>query len=201
MFFTLPDWLRYEIQERWERLAVRKWINKNPRIVISITIAFVLILLVVIGLLMPDRTATTVEGYKKGWFYDLNTGKLFVAESDAVPPVDAPSGALPSGRPAGVRAYVFSYAYEPNEANCFIGFLEIPNELSHPLRDPGAKKEGPEFVGLEAGGAKQWGQGRLIRRVADERWVPAESDEGRAILRELFLPNENGEVAHYFPPE
>ncbi len=193
MFFTLPDWLRYEIQERWERLAVRKWINKNPRIIISITIASVLILLVIIGLSMPEKTITIVKEYKKGWFYDLNTGKLFVAESDVVPPIDAPSGALPSGKPAGVRAYVFSYAYEPNETNRFIGFLEIPN--------PVVKKEGLEFTGSGAMGAKQWGQGRLIRRVADEQWVPADSNKGQAILRELFLPNENGEVAHYCPPE
>lgn len=193
MFFTLPDWLRYEIQERWERLTVRKWINKNPRIIISITIASVLILLVVIGLSMPEKTVTMVKEYKKEWFYDLNTGKLFVAESDVVPPIDAPSGALPNGKPAGVRAYVFSYAYEPNETNRFIGFLEIPN--------PEVKKEGPEFISSGASGAKRWGQGRLIRRVDDEQWVPADSIEGQAILRELFLPDANGEVAHYCPPE
>jgi hypothetical protein len=194
MFFTLPDWLRYEIQERWERLALRKWINKNPMIIVSIAIASVLILLVIIGLSMPEKTIKTVREYnKKGWFYDLNTGKLFVAESDAVPPIDAPSGVLHNGRPAGVRAYVFSYAYEPNETNRFIGFLEIPN--------PVTKKEVPESISSGASGAKRWGQGRLICRVDDEQWVPADSNEGQAILKELFLPNENGEVAHYCPPE
>jgi hypothetical protein len=193
MSFTPPDWLRYEIQERWERLAARKWINKNPRIIISITAASVLILLVIIGLSMPKKTITTVKEYKKGWFYDPNAGELFVAKSSAVPPIDAPSSTLPNGRLAAVRAYVFSYAYEPNETNRFIGFLEIPN--------PVAKKEGPDSISSGAGGAKQWGQGKLIRRVNDERWVPADSNEGQAILRELFLPNKNGKVAHYCPPE
>jgi hypothetical protein len=193
MFFTLPDWLRYEIQERWERLALRKWINKNPMIIVSITIASVLILLVIIGLSMPKKTVTIVKEYKKGWFYDPNTGELFVAESDAVPLIDAPSGTSPGGRLAPVRAYVFSYAYEPNETNRFIGFLEIPN--------PVAKKEVPGSIGSGASGAKRWGWGRLIRRVDDEQWVPADSNEGQAILKELFLPNENGEVAHYCPPE
>jgi hypothetical protein len=193
MFFTLPDWLRYEIQERWERLALRKWINKNPMIIVSITIASVLLLLVIIGLSMPKKTVTTVKEYKKGWFYDPNTGELFVAKSDAVPLIDAPSATSPGGRLAPVRAYVFSYAYEPNETNRFIGFLEIPN--------PVAKKEVPESIGSGASGAKRWGRGRLIRRVDDEQWVPADSNEGQAILKELFLPNANGEVAHYCPPE
>lgn len=190
----LPDWLRDEIQERWERLALREWINKNPRIVVSITIASVLILLVIIGLSMPQKTVTTaVQGYKKAWFYDPNTGKLFVAESDAVPPVDTSSGTSSGERQMPVKAYVFSYSYEPNETNHFIGFLEMPN--------PAVKKEGLEPVGSGASGAKQWGQGRLIRRVDDEQWVPADSNEGQAILKEIFLPNENGEVAHYCPPE
>jgi hypothetical protein len=142
---------------------------------------------------MPKKTITTVKEYKKGWFYDPNAGELFVAKSSAVPPIDAPSDTLPSVRLAAVRAYVFSYAYEPNETNRFIGFLEIPN--------PVAKKDEPDSISSGAGGAKQWGQGRLIRRVNDKQWVPADSNEGQAILRELFLPNENGDVAHYCPPE
>lgn len=163
-------------------------------LIVSITIASVLILLVIIGLSMSKKTVTTtVKEYKKGWFYDPNTGELFVAKSDAVPLIDAPSGTLPGGRLASVRAYVFSYAYEPNETNRFIGFLEIPN--------PVAKKEVPESISSGASGAKRWGQGRLIRRVDDEQWVPADSNEGQAILKEVFLPNEKGEVAHYCPPE
>ena len=189
----LPDWLRDEIQERWERLALREWINKNPRIIVSITIASVLVLLVIIGLSMPRNVLTsTVKEYKKAWFYDPNTGKLFVAESDAVF-VDTPSGKLAGEKQAPVKAYVFSYADEPNETNRFIGFLEMLNSA--------AKKEGLEPVGSGASGVKQWGHGKLIRRVDDEKWVPADSNEGQIILKEVFLPNENGEVARYCPPE
>jgi hypothetical protein len=190
----LPDWLRYEIQERWERLALRKWINKNPMLIVSITIASVLILLVVIGLSIPRKTPINiVQEYQKGWFYDPNTGKLFVARSDTVPPVNAASGKMHGGKLTPVRAYVFSYAYEPNEKNRFIGFLEISN--------PVGEKEISESISSEASGAKRWGHGRLIRRVEDEQWVPADSNEGQAILNELFHPNKNGEVAHYCPPE
>jgi hypothetical protein len=62
-------------------------------------------------------------------------------------------------------------------------------------------QEGPQSISSGASGAKQWGQGRLIRRVDDEQWVPADSNEGQAILKELFLPNEKQEIAHYCQPE
>jgi len=194
MFYRLPDWLRYEIQHRWERTAVntRRRINTNPRLIISITAASVLVLVVTIGLLMPGE-AVKVKEYDKGWFYDLNTGQLFVAKSDAVVPIEAPSGPLPQGGPAGVRAYVFSYSDEPNETNRFIGFLEIPH--------PEIKKKRVEPVESTAGGAERWGQGMLICRVGDEQWVPANGAKGRAILRGLFHPNRKGEIAHYCPPE
>jgi len=192
--FELPDWLRYEIQHRYEQviLNARGWINKNPRIVVSITLASVLMLLVIIGLLIPNRTAIEVREYKKGWFYDLNTGKLFVAKSDLVPPIEAPSGPLQNGEPAGVRAYVFSYVTEPNESERFIGFLET--------FQPEAKKQEAAPIKPASGGAEKWGQGRLIRRPSDEQWVSANSQQGRAILNEVFSQNENGQTAHYYPP-
>jgi len=192
MAFKVPDWVRYEIQQRWERLAInlRGWVNKNPRVVIGITIASVSILLiVVILLLIPDETVK-VEEYEKDWFYDVNTGKLFVAKKDLVPPVESPWGPLADGVPAGVRAYVFSYKPDPNESERFIGFLEIP--------DPNFN---PDSVNSQLKGAGLWGQGKLIRKVEDEQWYPANSAEGQAILIEFFQPNEEGEVAIYYPPE
>ena len=209
MSFKLPDWLRYEIREQWERLGARllptrRWINRqNPNIIIAITIASVLLLLtVVIILLWPEKPLEKVELINKAWFYDLNTGKLFVGKSDQIPPIEAPSGPLRieppvgplrNGGPAGVKAYVFSYADEPNESERFIGFLEILT--------PEAKKEKPESIKSRASGAEQWGHGRLIRRVKDKKWVPANSYQGRAILKELSLPNGTRETPRYCPPE
>lgn len=196
MPFEIPDWLRFEILHRWEKLAVRKWINKNPRIIISITVGSILVLLVVVGLSLPKKTAVEVREYReyrKAWFYDLNTAELFVARGDKVAPIEAPSGPLPNGEQAGVRAYVFSYVSEPNESERFIGFLEIAK--------PEISKQEVELIESGSGGAEQWGRGGLIRRVSDKQWVPADSNEGKAILRELFLPNVNGQVAHYVPPE
>ncbi len=208
MSFRIPDWLRYEIREQWERLAAkllaaRKWINQqDPKIVIAITIASVFILLVIAIWMWPEKPLEKVELSNKAWFYDLNTGKLFVGKNNQNPPIEAPSGPLRiespvwplrNGGPAGVKAYVFSYADEPNESERFIGFLEILT--------PEAKKEKPESIKSRASGAEQWGHGRLIRRVKDKKWVPANSYQGRFILEEVFLPNETGESARYCPPE
>ncbi len=127
MFYRLPDWLRYEIQHRWERTAyrlrelkVRRWANDNPRIIIGITVVSVFILLVIVISLLIPTEAAKIEDHKKSRFYDLNTGQLFVAKSDAVVPIEAPSGPLPNGKPAGVLAYVFSYVPEPNDSHRFI---------------------------------------------------------------------------------
>jgi hypothetical protein len=44
MSFRIPDWLGYEIREKWEGvvaklLGARGWLNRqNPKIIISITI-------------------------------------------------------------------------------------------------------------------------------------------------------------------
>ena len=208
MSFKLPDWLRYEIREQWERLgakllAARKWINQqDPKIVIAITIASVFIFLVIAIWMWPEKPLEKVELSNKAWFYDLNTGELFVRKNNQIPPIEAPSGPLRIESPvgqlrngglAGVKAYVFSYVDEPNESERFIGFLEILT--------PEAKKEKPESIKSRASGAEQWGHGRLIRRVKDKKWVPANSYQGRFILEEVFLPNETGERARYCPPE
>ncbi len=203
MPFRIPDWLRYEIREKWERLAaklldVRRWLNRqNPRIIIGITVVTVLVLLtIVIGLLSGPK-APEIKEYKKAWFYDLNTSKLFVAKSKLIPPIEAPSGPLGNGKPAGVKAYVFSYTYEPNESERFIGFLETFTPEAKKNKSKSAKSKDDSAAEL----IKQWGEGRLVRRVEDEQWFAANSDEGRTIIEEAFLPNENGEHARYCPPQ
>jgi len=203
MSFRIPDWLGYEIREKWEGVAAkllgaRRWLNRqNPKIIIGITAVTVLVLLTTVIGLLSSGEAPQVKEYKKGWYYDLNTGKLFIAKSDLIPPIEAPSGPLPDGKPAGVKAYVFSYTYEPNESERFIGFLETFTSEARKNQSKSAKSK----AGSAAELIKQWGQGRLVRRVEDEQWYAANSDEGRAIIEEAFVPNKNGEHARYCPPQ
>ena len=187
----LPDWLRYDltrklekIQYWWRDWPVRRWINDNPKIVLGSTCASVALMLVVaVWVLWPEPTPPVVH-QEKEWFYDLNTGVLFPVEKGPNPPVEAPSGPLPNGEPAGVRAHVFTYVPEPNEAERFIAFLET----SDPHPDDSAGRPGPP-VSL----AERWGKGRLIRRPDDKEWVPANSSLGKTILKEAFTPNEKGQ--------
>lgn len=193
MALGFPDWLRFEIRAKWEQLPVRRWINNNPRVVISITgFSVFVLLLVVITQLTPEKTVR-IERIEKEWFYDLNTGKSFAAKKGLTPPIKAPSGRLADGQPAGVRAYVLTYAYEPNESELFIAFLETT--------DFNSRSDSPLTANSRVSGAEEWGKGKLVRRPEDERWVPADSVEGLAILEEAFAPNENGERPYYYPPK
>ncbi|MFB0553852.1 MAG: hypothetical protein ACETWQ_11120 [Phycisphaerae bacterium] len=190
----MPDfgYLKYEIKERWERLAIREWLSRSPKLVIGVSAVLVVGLIVFgIWLTLPKKVVE-VENYEKDWYYDLKHRRLFVARKGQVPPIGAPSGPLANGEPAGVRAYVFTYSNEPNTTETFIGFLETT--------DPNVDKSSIGPMDLRVSGAEIWGKGRLIRRVKDEKWVSANSEEGRAILKETFRQNEAGEIPHYFPP-
>ena len=187
----IPDWLSFEIQRRWEQMALRTWINSNPRLMIGVAAASVLLFLVIVIRQLMPGPARNVEEYEKGWFYDINKGELFAEKAELAGPIEAPSGPLPNGKPAGVKAYVFSYAREPNESNRFIGFLEMP--------DPNAEEKS-ESVKPGTGGAEQWGRGKLIRRVKDKKWYPANSKGGQTILNEMLRPDESGQRPRYYPP-
>lgn len=195
MGFKLPDlqYLGYEIKEWWENWPARKWVNNNPNLIFGITgFSVLLLLVIIIWLLIPDKTVEQ-EVYKKEWYYDLKTEKLFTANIGQTPPIDAPSGPLSNGEPAGVRAYVFTYVDEPNEAEHFIGFLETS--------DPNFVPTGSKPIDNEIDAAQQWGQSKLIRQLKDERWYPANSRAGRYIRKLPFRPNENGERARYYRPD
>jgi hypothetical protein len=191
MPFRIPEWkyLRYDIQQLWDRIALRRRINANPRIIIVVTNVSVIIFIIMFLQFFRSGQVKRVSDYKKEWFYDLNTGQLFAADKEHIPPIEAPSGPLPDGQPAGVRAYVFSYVEEPNESERFIGFLETAD---------------PNYAGDttdKAKGITRWGRGRLIRKISDKKWVPADSKQGREIFEEALTPDENGKNPQYCAPK
>ncbi|MHC4741042.1 MAG: hypothetical protein ACYS8Z_03975 [Planctomycetota bacterium] len=199
MAFEIPEWLKYEIERKRERLdrwwaewPARKWINDNPVIVVALAGASVLLLLIVIVKLSWPEHVPQVAEPEKEWYYDLNTGELFAAKRGLTPPIDAPSGPLPDGSPAGVRAYVLSFVSDPNEDERFIAFLEIADPNAGELAD----RRGPKLTP-----AMRWGRGRLLRRVDDEQWVQGDSTEGQIIFRDALTPNERGQRPRYYLPE
>jgi hypothetical protein len=173
-------YLKYEIKEWWERLAIREWLSRSPKLVIGVSVVSVVGLMVFGTWLTLPKKVVEVENYEMDWFYDLKHRRLFVARKGQIPPIEAPSGPLANGEPAGVRAYVFTYSNEPNTTDTFIGFLETT--------DPNVDKSSIGPMDLRVSGA-------------EIKWVPANSEEGRAVLKETFRQNEAGEIPHYHPPD
>jgi hypothetical protein len=132
---------------------------------------------------------------KNSWFYDLNTGELFAADSDSIPPINTPSGKLANGAPAGVRAYVFSYIKDSNESEQFIGYLEKYTPEGRKITSYFQKSRDNVTKDL----IRRLEKNRLIRRVDNESWFPANSSQGQTIVAEFFQPNKNGKVAIYCP--
>jgi hypothetical protein len=150
------------------------------------------VMVFLISLTLPDKVEQ-VDTSEKEWFYDLKHRSLFTANSGQLPPIEAPSGPLANGEPAGVRAYVFTYSNDPNTTDTFIGFLETT--------DPNVDKSTIGPMDLRVIGSEIFANGRLIRRVKDKEWVEANSQEGRAILKEAFRKDETGKIPHYQPPK
>ena len=196
MRFRVPDWLSYEIRHKierlrdgYERLHVKDAINENPRTVMGVTVFSVLLLALVLLLVGREPPGRRYKAGKQAWFYDLNTGELFVDSSKQTGPIEAPSGPLFDGEPAGLKAHVYSYVLDPNASEHFVGFLERP--------DPQAEVK---QLASDQGNFPEWARGRLIRRVDDETWVSPTSRQGREIIQELTRPNDQGQTPIYHVP-
>lgn len=188
----MPNWryIRYRIEERWERLELREKINRHPKAVIGISAAAGIGLLLIAALPLILRQAPVLPQSRDAWFYDLNTQTLFAADSRKTPPVKAPSGDLPDGDPAGVRAHVLPASGSPTDAEPFICYLE--------KFTPEGKKLVASFqnsqTGITEDMVRQLNNNRLIRRPADTQWVTANSEEGRWILQQASYARRSREM-------
>ncbi len=197
MQFRLPDWLNYEIRHKaerfrewYERLQFRDALNDNPRVVLSVTLFSAALLVVVLLLIGREAPARHYPTSKNAWFYDLNTGKLFVGSGRQTGPIEAPSGPLPNGEPAGLRAHVYSFVPAPKDSELFVGFLEKPD----PQTNIGQ-------LTFDLGAFEEWTRGRLIKCVGDEDWVSPTSVRGHEIIQGLTQPNREGQTPMYHLPE
>lgn len=186
-------YLKYELKSWWERLAIRDWLKRSPILILIVSVLFVVgVFAFLVKLTLPEKVVS-VDTSEKQWFYDLKHQRLFVVKSGQLPPIEAPSGPLANGEPAGVRAYVFTYSDDPNTTDTFIGFLETI--------DPNVDKSSIGPMDLRVSGAEVFSKGRLIRRVKDKKWVEANSEEGKAILKQTFRKNEAGKIPQYIAPK
>lgn len=190
MRIEIPDWVQYELLERWHKY--RRFVNRNPRAVWGITLASGFVLFLVLVSILSGESRPEPQVSKKAWFYDLNTAKLFIGKADQDGPIKAPSGPLPNGQPAGVRANVFTYVNDPNQNDLIIGYLEMP--------DPNHVRQTDELERVVAA-RTEWGQGKLLRRVEDSEWVPANSSSGKWILQQATKRDQFGRIPRYYTPK
>jgi len=187
------QYFKYELLRWWERRSIRPWVNRNiPFVLVAGFVLLAGAIAALVWVSLPEKVVQVVK-YDYDWYYDLNTDKLFKAVAGQMPPIAAPSGPLPDGKPAGVRAYVFSYSDDPNTTDTFIGFLETT--------DPNVPDQKPSSVDLRYEGAAELTKGRLVRPPDKNIWFPANSRMGRAVINRAFRPNKKGQRPTYVPPK
>jgi len=143
-----------------------------------------LLLIIIVASLWPSDQPEKAE-VKYVWFYDLNTNKLFKADEDMRPPIKAPSGPLPDGGPAGVRAYVFTTAKEPNELDIIIVYLEkFASQAKEFSKEQNPRVETTDEI------IRAWAKNRLIKRPQDVNWFAANSRVAMDIIQLQYVPEE-----------
>ncbi len=129
--------------------------------------------------------STTPELYGEGWYYDLNTGEYFVQRIEYGPTIDAPSGALPTGEPAGVRVWAFACQPGVHPADAELVVLEAahPAATADPPPVPAHQSRFGPIVPI----------GSLTRRIDEENWSPRGLDL-EAMIEEVFIRCAQGQT-------
>jgi len=160
-------------------MGLRETINQNSAVV---TVGAVVLLIIALGVtvcsISGGGTSATGPGVGQQWFLDEGTNKLFAAEADAVPPIQAPSGK------DGVRAYVFTCDKncgghnldgkgldELEELGLFVGYVEkiSPRGIEHMER---IKQEHGDDMAVSLLMSERLMEFTLVRQVGSERWYP-----------------------------
>jgi len=167
-------------------MQLRDFLNNNSAIV---TILAVVLLIVALGAIVMQLGggaggARVIDVY----YYDLDTGEVFEAGSDVVPPIQSPSG-NPTG---GVRAYVFACNDCNNEADRFVGFLEMYRpEVKQALENPEEQPADQAYDYFE--------EGRLLRSIDAQEWYVASSAEAYQLQESIRDRCPGGDPKPCFP--
>jgi hypothetical protein len=197
MNFEIPEWVKYEIAKRWEKLELREKINNHATTVLTVsTVSVVSLVVLVIWASLGPRKPVVMDDFKKEWYYNLSTGQLFRAKTGQLPPIATP-GQQEGSEAMGVRAYVMSYKSEPQMSDIFVAYLE--------KFAPESKAEIQQLLKGDAEQSKQavrlWNKSRLIKRPEDPNWLEASSSEGKLLISEFFAPDDAGRIPTYCAPD
>ena len=170
-------------------MSLREFANNNSAIV---TLGAVVLLVIALGaIIMQTRGGGgSRSSITDVYYYDLNTGELFPGPSDQIAPIDAPSGPY-NGKPGGVRAFVFSCEDCDDESTHFIGWLDMYTaEAKEALTNPNAD------MSLSS---QLYEQGRMIKRVEDETWVPSTDVEAYTVMENIKYQCPGGRPQPCYP--
>ncbi len=151
----------------------RYWLSKHPAAGAALA-AGLIAASVAVAVLRGGRDTPT-----KQWFYDLQSGELYVMPGDVLAMADAPSG--PN---QGVEAAVFSCGDCDDPSQRFIGYLVFYTDYykaaMRGIQESLARDGKRAPVSTEEGAVM--GGGIMVRTVDGDEWFPNNSNEGAEIL-------------------
>lgn len=171
---------------------MKDWIANKPGIVGVIAVVIILFAgYMIFGSVKPS---VRIDAWPNAYYYDLNSGKTFVLPAHNVPPVAAPSGPLPDGKPAGVWAAVFSCGSCADANSRFVGWLEKFDEPAHgqltALIEP--RKNGyTDFNPYETKNFWDNAAQKIAAPNATDQWIPmteTDSEEIQAAVAKKCAP-------------
>ena len=180
-FRNRQKWKRW--RSEWSQLnlhEIRLWLNKNA--VIIGTASAILLIASILSVWKPTSRRHTDTWTPREYYYDLNTGKLFVAQKMHNPPIEAPSGPH-EGRPGGVLAHVFTCG-DCQEEQWRVGFLEKHTDDAKQAMQ--ALQDSQPGLG-HAPVIARLAQGTLVKRPEDADWVMKISPKGQKLIKEATI--------------
>lgn len=182
-------------------MGLRDYMNNNSSVV---TIVAVVVLVIALGIIVmtskgPGRSGYIVDIY----FFDLNTGKVFIGKSDQRPPIATDSGPTTDGKKAGVLAYISACGECKNYNGMTVDELKAAGAFVSRLE----KFTDQALAAMEAAESGQNGapidydmmNAIVIKRPQDANWVPLESAAGMRILSEQETLCPGGAVMTCLP--
>lgn len=164
-------------------MNVREWLNNNSAIV---TVVAVLVLCFALAFIIWNSSSNNRRyGPIDVYFVDLNTSEIFVARSDQIPPIAAPSDN--DGGKSGVRAHIFACGDCPSglrgrtidelaDNEVFVAYLERYTDEAQSLLSGDMQPEDEEryYMAME--------MGQLVTAPGSSNWVSMNSERGYMLM-------------------
>jgi len=174
-------------------MSIRQRINENVFVAgVLALLATAVAVYFIVRILSRPPGGVQPEWQEMVYFYDQNTRELIELPAGTQGPVETDSGPY-QGMPAGVLAHVFACGQCSDESLRYIGWLEAPVE-SVPAElisgEPATSGDGEEDPG----------EGLLIRRPDDEKWIYKGTPKAETIVQKALGKCPRGTILNWCDP-